>query len=112
MAAVQINKFTLFSLILLGVFFCGEPFVTYAAAECRWTEVKAGLYCSTVMGNIEWQAADATRCGTPGQYGYQCCCGPQLKKEVKVSPKFKIIGAIVAFFTILTTITLISRKND
>lgn len=110
---VQNNHMTkIFTLLFLVIIIF--PLGAQSAEECRWINVRPGLYCSTEIGNIEWQSASAHKCANNSKnpYNYQCCCGPHLTEPKVISKKLIIISSVVGFFTLITILVFAFKRNE
>jgi hypothetical protein len=106
---IKISFFSLCLIILLSPLFAAR------AESCRWVNIQTGLFCSTTIGNIEWQEKDSYFCSASEPLGpnAHCCCGPQETNANKTnSPKYIIIGSLIALFGGATVLILIFRKNE
>jgi hypothetical protein len=86
-------------------------FTLIAKADCY--AVSGG--CS-VLGNKYYLLEDHSQCILDGaSKGYLphntiCCCTRDITEPLK--PKYLLIGSIVAFFAIITTLALFNKKNE
>jgi hypothetical protein len=108
------NKQMIKIIVVLSILLIFSPLPSRAKDECRWVNVRPGLYCSTEMGDSRWQPAQPYECANNSNNpdNYQCCCGPHIKEKVSISPKIILIASVTTFFAILTGLVYFYKKNE